>query len=164
MMAKSNSKPASGSKRPDRSEIGIEFDAAHISGDEEQILTHEEQSTDSCFRVDWRGEFEEMFDDVNRRFSCSPVVPVAPKPGYRLTVCRDEKTASSRTFDRVEVLKAMDRVLRGADEEMRVISESLRSDTISVMVKAVSWWKAMDKKFPKEMKKTYVKFKDITVS
>ena len=55
----------------------------------------------------------------------------------------------------------MDKVLRGADEEMRVIAGSLRSDTLSVMVKPVTWWKAMDRHFPDEMKATYVRFRDI---
>ena len=55
----------------------------------------------------------------------------------------------------------MDKVLKGADEQMRVIAESFRSDTLSVIVKPVTWWKAMDKHFPKEMEKTYVRFKDV---
>ena len=104
-----------------------------------------------------------MFEDVNSRFSCADVVPQAPAEGAQVTVARDGKTASAVSFDRVEVLQAMDKVLQGAEEEMRVIADSLRSDTIAVMVKPVSWWKAMEEHFPKEMKKIYVKFGDIEI-
>ena len=163
-MAKAKSKSTKTANLAELPDIGVDYDAAHISGDEAAIKVHEAENDDDCFWVDWRGEFEEMFDDVNSRFSRAPVEPAAPKPGYKLTVTRDGKTASSKTFDRVEVLIAMDKVLRGADEEMRVVAESLRSDTVTVLVKPVSWWKALDKHFPKEMKKAYVKFRDITVA
>ena len=160
-MAKAKSRSADGSKTGELPDIGVAYDAAHISGDEDRILDYEEENDDSCFRVDWRGEFDDLFDDVNSRFGGSPVEPAEPEPGYLGSVQRDDKKASIKSTDRVEVLQAMDKVLKGADEEMRVIAESLRSDTLSVMVKPVTWWKAMDKHFPKEMEKTYVRFKDV---
>ncbi len=160
-MAKANSRSAVASGARELPDIGIDYDAAHISADEDQILEFDEENDNSCFRVDWRGDFEELFEDVNSRFGGAPVEPIEPKAGYTATVVRDGKTASAKSFDRVEILQAMDKVLKGADEEMRVITESLKSDTLSVMVKPVAWWKAMDKHFPKEMKKTYVRFKDI---
>ncbi len=142
-------------------DIGVPYDAVHVTGDEDAILDYESNNDDACFMVDWRCDFEDMFEDVNSRFTGPPVVPAEAQEGFLLSVSRKGKTASSTSTDRVEVLQAMDVVLRGEAEEMRVITESLMSDTIVVMVKPVAWWAAMEQQFPKEMANIYVKFADI---
>ena len=142
-------------------DLGITYDAVHLSGDEDDILDFEAAHENGCFLVDWRGEFEEMFEDINSRLSGAPVEAVAPEEGFSASVARGGKIASASSFDRVEVLQAIDQVLQGAEEEMRVVAESLRSDTLVVLLKPTAWWQAMEAEFPKQMGKAYVKFVDV---
>lgn len=163
-MTKETTTPAKTLSDDNLPDVGVSYSAAHISGDEDKIREYEAEHDDSCFLVDWRGEFEDLFDDVNSRLTGSPIEPAAPVSGSLVTVARNGQTASAKSFNRVEVMQAMDDVLQGAEEEMRVIAESLCSDTVAVMVKPVSWWRAMDEHFPEEMKNSYVKLADIEVT
>ena len=125
-----------------------------------EILEHEEANDNSCFLIDWRCDFEELFDEINSRLTDRQIEPVQPAKGYEATIACGSKKASSKSLCRVEVLKAIDKVLREAPEEMRFVAESLQSDTICLLIKPKSWWKAMDKNFREEMSSTYVKVKD----
>ena len=144
-------------------DIGVEYDAVHISGDEDLIYEYEEEHYDSVFGADWRCDFDELFNDVNSRFSDREVEVEEGPSGYKFTVVCGDKRASVRSYYRVEILKAMDRVLKGAPEEMRVLADSLRGDTVSIMVKPTEWWKTMEKHYKKEMKATYIKLKDVKI-
>lgn len=84
-----------------------------------------------------------------------------PEDGFKLTDTREGEAASSLSFERVEVFRAMDIVLQGADEVMQVVSGSSMSGTLCVMVKPQAWWATLEQHFPAETAKIYEKFKDI---
>ena len=143
----------------EKPELGVDYDLVHVNGDEDAIVAYEDENTESCFLVDWKCEFEDLFHDVNSRLTDRKVETIQPPKGYKCCVQSAGKKKSLRSFDRFDVLKAMASVIKGGSEEMRVITESFQSDTIVVMVKPVKWWKALDKQFKSEMKSQYTKLK-----
>ena len=134
-------------------------DEVHLSGDQDAIFEYESEHHDSCFNVDWRGEFDEILSEVNSRLPNGEVT-VETSGKAAMLVC-GAKRAKVAEYDLLVLLQAINRVIASENMQLRVFADSLDSDTYGVMIKPAEWWKSMDKEFKSEFTPAFVRPKDV---